>query len=159
MSIFVRKMEGYILFSARDPKFVLRNIWTAPNHVVQVISMLILSNLLETSWCADAWEFERLSPVGSFEERPQKVSPFPVFTPFSFLSFYSWSQGNTAPVTSSDDLCLIILSSLQPRPFLPLAATENHNKEKERDLDDRQGVPQQVLLHLGHHLLVILVPS
>ena len=159
MSIFVRKMEGYILFSARDPKFVLRNIWTAPNHVVQVISMLILSNLLETSWCADAWEFERLSPVGSFEERPQKVSPLPVFAPFSFLSFCSWSQDITAFVTSSDDLCLIILSSLQPRPFLPLAATEGHNKEKERDLHHSQGAPQQVLLHLGHQLVILVSVS
>ena len=120
--------------------------------------MLILNNLLETSWCADAWEFEWLSPVGSFEERPKKVSPFPIFAPFSFLFFCSWSQDNTAFVTSSDDLCLIILLSLQPRPFLSLAATENTNKEKERDLDDRQGAPQQFLLHLGHHLLVILVP-
>ena len=121
--------------------------------------MLISSIPMETSWCADAWEFEWLSPVGSFEERPQKVSTLPVFAPFSFLSFYRWSQGNTAPVTSSDDLCLIILSSPQPRPFLPLAATENHNKEKESDLDDRQGAPQQVLLHLGHQLVILVSVS
>ena len=122
--------------------------------------MLISSKLMETSWCADAWEFEWLSPVGSFEE-PKKVSPLPVFSFLSFfffLSFCSWSQDITAFVTSSDDLCLIILSSLQPRPFLPLAATDNHNKENERDLDHSQGAPQQVLLHLGLQL-VILVPS
>ena len=121
--------------------------------------MLISSKLMETSWCADAREFEWLSPVGSFEERPKKVSPFPIFAPFSFLFFCSWSQDNTASVTSSDDLCLIILLSLQPRPFLPLAATENHNKKKERNLDHSQGAPQQVLLHLGHQLVILVSVS
>ena len=120
---------------------------------------LISSNPLETSWCADAWEFERLSPVGSFEERPQKVSPLPVFAPFSFLSFYRWSQDITASVTSSHDLCLIILSSLQPRPFLPFAAAENHNNKKERNLHHSQGAPQQVLLHLGHQLVILVSVS